>query len=409
MMAGQDDQSEEASLLYLTCVIDGTEAGGNPAAELEEKIALALGLANLGRVSVLEVDDDGRALFMVDAAEKEEEEDGGATSPPYARILNDLIERDGAAVASWLGTGAQCAPAEMEEEVLIDEEDALRMWRDLPEDGSRTAHLDPVPSPDGVLVAPTHDCSASSSSSCVTTPRARQLGRDPHLFDFDNVPRYSAARLAEVPSWTEPVIITGCLDGLTNLDVDLDGERSSLTVEALVRGYGDAEVRTGSRNTLVEHGFGNSRPMKLRDALVPGVCVGGDPECGRVVFSPVGELPEQLRRDLRPLIDAFPDEHPLGLSRKKKFTLCIGTGEGFGIGFHRHSAAMFMLVAGRKKWYMAPREVEHDVPTHPGFYTTKSTHKCIQVPGEVLYVPDQWYHEIYNLEHTRGIQALSDE
>ena len=227
-----------------------------------------------------------------------------------------------------------------------------------------------------------------------------QLKRDPLLLEQDNVARVDMSQLGAV-SWTEPVIITGCLAAVPH---------DHLTLEMLMEKFGDAEVRTGNRNTLVENGFNNSKPMALRDAMELGVCIGEDPECSRVVFSPVKELPDLLRQDLESLTGAFPCEH-VSQGREpviKKFTLCLGN-EGFGIGFHRHSAAMFMLVAGRKKWYMGPQSTEDDTPTHPAFYTTKSSHKCIQQPGEVLYVPDQWYHEIFNLEHTRGIQALPDE
>ena len=33
-------------------------------------------------------------------------------------------------------------------------------------------------------------------------------------------------------------------------------------------------------------------------------------------------------------------------------------------------------------------------------------YKCIQQAGEVMYVPDHWPHEIFNLEPTVGIQAM---
>ena len=68
----------------------------------------------------------------------------------------------------------------------------------------------------------------------------------------------------------------------------------------------------------------------------------------------------------------------------------------------------FMLIEGVKKWYMCSSDgLEADTDTHPGFYREKSTHKCIQKSGEVLYVPTEWYHEIFNIsEYTAGIQAL---
>eukprot|EP00978_Attheya_sp_CCMP212_P028311 scaffold97435_cov93-Attheya_sp.AAC.1 len=175
--------------------------------------------------------------------------------------------------------------------------------------------------------------------------------------------------------------------------------------------------------------------MTLRDAILDTFTTdtshNSDFECSRIVFSPVQELPDMFRETLESLMihnsssptllvpshdDDLTSSLPTLLVPKndnKKYTLCLGS-EGFGIGFHRHGAALFSLVVGQKKWYMGPPDLlDHDEngetkgDTHPAFYTTKSTHKCLQQPGEVLYVPDQWYHEIFNLEYTAGIQTLS--
>ena len=54
-------------------------------------------------------------------------------------------------------------------------------------------------------------------------------------------------------------------------------------------------------------------------------------------------------------------------------------------------------------------DLEGVIDTHPGFYRDLASHKCIQRPGEVLYVPNEWYHEIFNLDYTVGIQALPDQ
>lgn len=205
----------------------------------------------------------------------------------------------------------------------------------------------------------------------------------------------------------------------------------------LILKHGDTQVRTGNRNTLVENGFDNSIPMALGEAIRAtddklemtndhGSQV--EHEYSRIVFSPVKELPRSFQEELSSLLVAFPpfpattserDQNTRGLKvdesverKQQKYTLCIAGREGFGIGFHKHNSAFFMLLEGRKKWYMGSSSspsldpFKTSEPTHPGFYTTKSSHKCIQQPGEILYVPDQWYHEIFNLEYTAGIQAL---
>ena len=273
-----------------------------------------------------------------------------------------------------------------DEDVFVNEEEAVELWR---VDNDRTSHLPPFPSPDGHLVNPSHEINEKPQTDIF----APQLLRDPNLFTFDNVRRVSIENIGQ-EKWEEPVIIT------TN--ISSTSSSSCLSCDTLVECFGEAEVRTGNRETLSENGFNNSAPMKLCDALGPGGG-GASPECSRIVFSPLTELPAELQQNLVKLSKVFPNIGPIGPN--KKFTLCIGS-SGFGIGFHKHNAALFLLVEGRKKWYMSSEDVENDLPTHPGFFKEKSSHKVIQVPGEILFVPELWYHEIYNLSYTAGLQAL---
>jgi len=333
--------------------------------------------------------------------------------------MSQFIQTGGPAVEEWLYPEiAECTLADMEVEELVTQEEMLNLSRTIPEE-ARTSHLDAVVSPDGVLRKPMHEGSvpalakvAEGTESAKTaeeqvafSPAARHQQRDPGLFELDNVARVDISQI-ESMSWTTPVIITGCMVGSLQPSEDL-------TKANVVEHFGDVEVLTGNRDTLVDNGFSNSKPMTLREALTQqGVedAIGGvyssDPEYSRIVFSPVRDLPEIFQQALEVFTKAFPAQHT------KKFTLTLAN-EGFGIGMHKHGPAMFLLVTGKKKWYMGSEEVvfspeNADTPTHPGFYTHKSSHKCIQKSGELLYVPDQWYHEIFNLEYTAGIQALPD-
>ena len=38
--------------------------------------------------------------------------------------------------------------------------------------------------------------------------------------------------------------------------------------------------------------------------------------------------------------------------------------------------------------------------------TDAASRRCIQEAGEVMFVPDMWGHEIFNLEPTVGVQAM---
>ena len=35
-----------------------------------------------------------------------------------------------------------------------------------------------------------------------------------------------------------------------------------------------------------------------------------------------------------------------------------------------------------------------------------ASRRCIQETGEIMFVPDMWGHEIFNLEPTVGVQAM---
>ncbi|KAL7531954.1 hypothetical protein ACHAWF_003973 [Thalassiosira exigua] len=316
-----------------------------------------------------------------------------------AAKLNGVIRR-GEAAAWTSGREATCDAAEDEESVSIGEEEAREMWREMSEE-ARTGHLDEVPDPDGVLMRPAHETNASEAKGdrAAMSPIESQLRRDPTLLEYDNVRRVDASRVHEV-SWEEPFVITNWMPDETVPDKEIFAK------DRLASAYGEVEVRTGNRETLIDNGITNSKPMKLAEALrTPRGSGRHGSERGRIVFSPVKELPVEFSEELEKFTDRFPvyPEAPMG-----KFTLALAS-EGFGIGMHKHKAAMFLLVLGRKKWYMASSGDLDDADaadTHPGFYRDKSSHKCVQMPGEILFVPDEWYHEIFNLEYTAGIQAL---
>ena len=70
-------------------------------------------------------------------------------------------------------------------------------------------------------------------------------------------------------------------------------------------------------------------------------------------------------------------------------------GPGSGLPFHRHSATWQTLVNGRKAWYLVPPvrmgpELSAVVGTRPL--------RCVQYPGEYLWVPHMWWHATKNLD-----------
>uniref|UniRef100_A0A6V2C5W6 JmjC domain-containing protein n=1 Tax=Ditylum brightwellii TaxID=49249 RepID=A0A6V2C5W6_9STRA len=369
--------------------IDGVD-GSAPTLDLEEHIAQVLSL-HPSKVMAITDDDCASTATIIVYPELE-----SCDADALAANINDAI-KSGDAINSTLLPGAKCTVAADEESVSVASSDALEMWREM-EDEARTGHLDGVLSPDGVMIQPTHVLNMTSDS---ISPTSLHLKRDPTLLTFDNVKRIDASQLHTI-SWEEPVIITN------SITEELFSNRGILDKNRLASVYGQVEVRTGNRETLIDNGITNSKPMALEKALQLPQSEGEEMhlECGTIVFSPVNELPDSFQNEMRPFTNSFPDSSPS--IQTKKFTLTLAS-EGFGIGMHKHQAAMFMLLRGRKKWYMSSSEdVEEDSQTHPGFYREKSSHKCIQKEGEVLFVPNMWYHEIFNLEYTAGIQALPE-
>ena len=287
-----------------------------------------------------------------------------------------------------------------EESISLDDDEALDMWRGLSE-AERTGHLDEIPNPDGLLIQPTNNfsCCTTATGRNQQSPIDLHLTRDSSLLDFDNVKRVDISEI-DIVSWKEPIIISNAIPN------EVLANASILGRELLMSTYGDIPVRVGNRETLIDNGITNSTPMPLSKALcIPETNV----ECGRIVFNPLKELPLEFVSNLKQFTDCFSscssvvDESPMN-----KYTLTLAS-EGFGIGMHKHRHALFMLLLGHKKWYMASSSDElrdDDDNTHPAFYQTKSSHKCLQKAGEILYVPEMWYHEIFNLSYTAGIQAL---
>ena len=427
---------------------------------LEEKIAQAAGVS-ADQVSIVEEFDDGeddgggddnnRVLFVVFGCDQS--------------TTDELIERINNTDNGWI-----CAVADTEEEFEVDDDEAYTIWKTMT-DEERTCHLQLVCDPDGELVQPKHhnttklddededvdgpneendehdEQDPTTSLSAKPTALQQQLQRDPQLLEFDNVKRIHISKLKDSTTtinWEEPFVITGLV--VIDDAGDDDYGSSVLSKANLLETIGgDTIVRTGNRNTLIESGFDNSLPLTLSEALLlDGKRRQTDGSGGSgctIIFTPLAELPESFQQNktlLKAILSRFPKFHSQrhqqppqpqpqpqngennddsddrddeAAAFHHKYTLCVSNSVGFGIGMHKHNEAYFYLLEGCKKWYMSDGKYTLDgrsnPPTHPQFYTTESTHKCLQHSGEILFVPNSWYHEIFNVsQYTAGIQAL---
>ena len=72
-------------------------------------------------------------------------------------------------------------------------------------------------------------------------------------------------------------------------------------------------------------------------------------------------------------------------------------GAGSGVPLHRHAAAVLFLLEGTKRWRIAKRGVT------PG---SKDVVKFVQNAGEVVYIPEGWWHAVSNGDGVVGNVAL---
>jgi len=92
----------------------------------------------------------------------------------------------------------------------------------------------------------------------------------------------------------------------------------------------------------------------------------------------------------------------------KPFLLYINhTGpKGSGSPPHFHRDAINGLVYGVKHWYIWPPNkaffsVQH-VQDWISRHNNSDVIECVQFPGDVLYIPDNWGHAVINEEHSIG-------
>lgn len=75
--------------------------------------------------------------------------------------------------------------------------------------------------------------------------------------------------------------------------------------------------------------------------------------------------------------------------------------EGSGAPMHHHRDAWNGLVFGRKAWWFQPPSVA----TSATFVSDQwvSDYRCVQEPGDFVYVPDSWSHAVYNLQDSAAV------
>ena len=83
---------------------------------------------------------------------------------------------------------------------------------------------------------------------------------------------------------------------------------------------------------------------------------------------------------------------------------------GSGSPPHFHRDAVNGLVYGIKHWYLWPpneaffsiQHIQDWIYQYSHYGNYSNAVECIQLPGDVLYIPDNWGHAVINEEHSIG-------
>ena len=95
---------------------------------------------------------------------------------------------------------------------------------------------------------------------------------------------------------------------------------------------------------------------------------------------------------------------------------------GSGFPFHQHGEAILQLLTGRKRWWLLdggqtpPSGYRYDMSqlkwiqqTLPKLPASVKPWTCTQEPGEILYVPDSFWHATLNIGETVAVGAQAGQ
>jgi len=72
-----------------------------------------------------------------------------------------------------------------------------------------------------------------------------------------------------------------------------------------------------------------------------------------------------------------------------------------GVGFHCHTESWLAQLQGRKAWFLVPDDYDRPQSLPPWWYLRERPQGClfcVLEPGEILFVPDYWWHSTWNLD-----------
>ncbi|MBN1207258.1 MAG: cupin-like domain-containing protein [Myxococcaceae bacterium] len=211
--------------------------------------------------------------------------------------------------------------------------------------------------------------------------------------------------LAEYARKNRPVLLTGLLEDWPAWE--------AWTKSSLLQRYGDhrVQVRRSSDVTDDNNQGGRQRPrMPLRDYIAQAMGQAASSDRDPLYLFGLESF-AGVERDYR---------HPPQFAgstfafdeaqRQAKALFYIGPAYS-GVSFHQHTAAWNALFFGYKRWFLLP-PFHFYGPTSIAMHEWASTHRsrfaadlheCVQQPGEILFVPQYWYHAVLNVSDCVGV------
>jgi hypothetical protein len=225
---------------------------------------------------------------------------------------------------------------------------------------------------------------------------------------------HEAPTRARLLAATQPLIFRGEGNGAL---------RAAVSREALLRRCGAQSVVLGTAEELATEGRG--RLTATLAEFVGGVMRGADPQRGRQSYAFETGLLERCERQGQPPGRGEPSaslyRKPGALASADSFqaplVFAVGA-SGSGIPFHRHANAYNELLVGAKRWsFLSPgdRDIDEGVRRRghlawlrevlPGL-PPGDVLECTQQPGDVIFVPEGWWHATLNLGEVLAVAML---
>ncbi|CAK0808752.1 unnamed protein product [Prorocentrum cordatum] len=171
---------------------------------------------------------------------------------------------------------------------------------------------------------------------------------------------------------------------------------TSWNLTQFLKSHGDRIVGTSLVSKLNYQGFPNDGPsMRLKEFVD--------------LDSPKYSVFEEDK-----LRDAFTFDMPMMPAQLDKLVILSMAKQGSSTPFHTHGAAAFVLVSGSKLWLLTkriPRAMQNVLGYQTGQALLQHQERFeewgisvfLQRPGQIVVVPELWYHSTVNIEAAIGV------